>query len=153
MKMSAIVLAMVLSATTMFAQALAGYAGLTAQSGTAATGAAHATDPGAGLHKKMAAAMGDAPQTATATTQTQNAPEDKATHSDMDGMHSDMKGMHSGMHCKEMHSGTQGMSGTHCKRMHGAKAGCSRMKDSKTAHACCKHRKCDRMKKESETKS
>ena len=174
MKVPAIVLAMVLSAASLCGQALMGYAGATAVSGSTAAGASKVADPAAGLHSKMAAAMGQTETTghnATGNSRTHTEGQTQvhvhpAEHS-QSGMHS---GVHSQMHCKEMKSDARGMSGKQCREMHGTDmhgtdmdgaemhgtraACCRKSKDGKMADtSCCRQGKCARMKKGAEKKS
>ena len=150
MRVPAIVLATVLSAASMWGQAIVGYAGASAASGTAATGSASKVGDSAmsGLHNKMSAAMGQPAgsggQGSSSDTHVHAAPADSGVHSQM----------HSGMQCKEMKSGAHSMAGKQCKGIHGANmqgkaACCRRSKDGKMAHEmeCCKHGNCAHEKK------
>ncbi len=178
MKVPAIVLAMVLSAASLSGQALMGYAGATAVSGSTAAGASKVADPAAGLNRKMAAATGQTETTGPNTTGNSRTHTEGQTqvhvhpaeHS-QSGMHPGAhSGAHSQMHCKEMKSDAQGMSGKQCREMHGTDmhgtdmdgaemhgtraACCRKSKDGKMAGtSCCRQGQCARMKKEAEKKS
>ena len=146
MKIPAIALAVVLSAASLWGQALVGYAGASATSGTAAAGSASKVgDSGmGGLHRKMSAAMGD--------TSTAGKSQGTNTQTPVHSAPADSR-----MQCKEMKSDAHAMSGKQCKEMHGTagtKAGCCRKsKDGKMAHEmdCCKHGNCAHEKKRTGT--
>ena len=164
MKVPAIVLTMVLSAASLCGQALMGYAGATAVSGSTAAGASKVAGPAAGLDSKMAAAMGQTEATGHNPTDNSRMHMEGQTQVHVHPAEQSQSGMqpgaHSKMHCKEMKSDAQGMSGKQCKEMHGtdmdgARAACCRKsKNGKMAGtSCCKQGKCARMKKEAEKKS
>ena len=86
MKIAAVVLAVVLSAASMWAQAIVGYAGAAAASGTTTAGAASKLgDSGmGGLHRKMGSAMGNTGSRATKPgAHVQSAPANSGVHSEI----------------------------------------------------------------------
>ena len=120
MKIPAVVLAVVLSAASIWAQALVGYAGATASSGTAAAGSASKlTDSGMGaVQRKLSAAMGEP----TAVGRMNSSTHGTKTEVHVRSARAD-SGMHSGMHCGEMKSSAHAALGKQCKEVRGAKTG------------------------------